>query len=41
MVPRFDGRKRHLDLLRADAFDYALYPPNGDEIERVVRDALN
>jgi DNA-binding NtrC family response regulator len=41
VVSRFDDWKRYLDFLQAGAFDYVLYPPSGDEIERVVRNALS
>jgi DNA-binding NtrC family response regulator len=37
---RLDDCQRYLNFLQAGAFDYVLYPPNGDEIERVVRTVL-
>jgi DNA-binding NtrC family response regulator len=40
VVSRFDDWKRYLDFLQAGAFDYVLYPPSGDEIQRVVQNAL-
>ena len=41
VVSRLDDWKRYLNFLRIGAFDYVLYPPNGSEIERVVRNALS
>jgi DNA-binding NtrC family response regulator len=41
VVSRLDDWQRYLSFLRAGAFDYVLYPPNGDEIERVMRTVLN
>jgi DNA-binding NtrC family response regulator len=41
VVSRFDDWKRYLDFLQAGAFDYVLYPPSGDEIQRVVQNALS
>jgi DNA-binding response OmpR family regulator len=40
VVSRLDDCRHYLNFLQAGAFDYVLYPPNGDEIERVVRNAL-
>lgn len=40
VVSRLDDWKRYIDFLQLGAFDYVLYPPNGDEIERVARAVL-
>jgi DNA-binding NtrC family response regulator len=41
VVSRCDDWKRYLDFLQAGAFDYVLHPPSGNEIKRVLHDALN
>lgn len=33
--------ERYLNVLRSGAFDYVLYPPIREEIERVVLNALS
>jgi DNA-binding response OmpR family regulator len=40
MVSRLDDWSRYLHFLEMGAFDYVLYPPHGDEIDRVTRAAL-
>ena len=37
VVSRLDDWGRYLNFLQTGAFDYVLYPPNGSEIDRVVR----
>jgi len=36
----FAGWDRYLEILRAGAFDYLLYPPANGEVQRVVLNAL-
>jgi DNA-binding NtrC family response regulator len=40
VVSRLDDWSRYVHFLQVGAFDYVLYPPNGDEIDRVVRTVL-
>ena len=40
VVSRCDDWVRFLDFLQAGAFDYVLFPPKGEEIERVLKSAL-
>ncbi len=40
VVSRLDDWSRYVLFLRVGAFDYVLYPSNGNEIERVVRTVL-
>ena len=41
VVSRLDDWGRYLKFLQIGAFDYVLYPSSGNEIERVVRNALS
>ena len=41
VVSRLDDCQRYLNFLQAGALDYVLYPPCGNEIERIVKNALN
>ena len=40
MVSRLDDWHCYLNFLQLGAFDYILYPPCGNEIERIVKNAL-
>ena len=41
VVSRLDDWGRYLKFLQIGAFDYVLYPSSGNEIERVLRNALS